>query len=314
MKGEDTRSAEPERGAEQAVTVDVVIVSHNNRDQLRLAAEPLASLPDVHVVVVDNASRDDSVSMLTDLPVETMELVHNSGFAHGCNRGWTAGSAPFVLFLNPDARLEATELRRLVGVLEREPSAGLVAPRIVDERGSTEFSIRRFPRLRSAYGQAFFLQRLFPRASWVDEVIRDPTAYERAAVVEWVSGACMLVRRDVLEKVGGWDEGFFLYCEDIDLCKRIREAGFDVRYEPSCVAVHLGGGSGSRPALLPTLAESGLRYARKHRTRSWQLLERIGFALGALTHVVVSQGGLAPRIGHARSFTVLASGKSPPRP
>jgi GT2 family glycosyltransferase len=124
----------------------------------------------------------------------------------------------------------------------------------------------------------------------------------------------MLVRRDVLEKVDGWDEGFFLYCEDIDLCKRIRDAGFDVRYEPSCVAVHLGGASGSRPALLPTLAESRLRYARKHRTRSWQVLERIGFALGALTHVVVSQGGLAPRVGHARSFTVLASGKSRPRP
>jgi GT2 family glycosyltransferase len=158
------------------------------------------------------------------------------------------------------------------------------------------------------------MQRLFPKASWVDEVIRDPAAYERPAVVEWISGACMLIRRDVLELVDGWDEGFFLYCEDIDLCKRIRDAGFEVRYEPSCVAVHQGGASGSRPALLPTLAASRLRYARKHRPPGWQILERIGFALGALTHVAISRGGLAPRIGHARSFTVLASGKSPPRP
>ena len=294
--------------------VDVVIVSYNSREHLRLAAEPFASHPDIHVVVVDNDSRDDSLSTLTELPVEMIALDHNNGFAYGCNRGWTAGSAPFVLFLNPDARLDPTELRRLVEVLEHEPRAGLAAPRIVDENGTTDFSIRRFPRLRSAYGQAFFMQRLFPKASWVDEVIRDPAAYERPAVVEWISGACMLIRRDVLEQVDGWDEGFFLYCEDIDLCKRIRDAGFEVRYEPSCVAVHQGGASGSRPALLPTLAASRLRYARKHRTPGWRILERIGFALGALTHVAVSKGGLAPRIGHARSFTVLASGKSPPRP
>jgi GT2 family glycosyltransferase len=148
----------------------------------------------------------------------------------------------------------------------------------------------------------------------VDEVVRDPVAYERPAVVEWVSGACMLVRRDLLKLVGGWDEGFFLYCEDIDLCKRIHDAGFEVRYEPTCVVVHTGGASGARSALLPTLAESRLRYARKHRNRWWRLLERIGFALGSFTHVVVSRGGLATRAGHARSLKVLASGKAPSRP
>jgi GT2 family glycosyltransferase len=314
VNAEDTRIAGPEQDTDKAVTVDVVIVSYNSHEHLREAAKPFTSQRDIHVVVVDNASIDGSLSALAGLPVETIPLDYNSGFAHGCNRGWTAGGAPYILFLNPDARLQAADLRRLVEVLEREPTAGVVAPRIVDEHNSIDFSIRRFPRLRSAYGQAFFLQRLFPTASWVDEVIRDPAAYERSSVVEWISGACMLVRREVLEQVGGWDEGFFLYCEDIDLCKRIRDAGFEVRYESGCVAVHRGGASGSRAALLPTLAESRLRYARKHRKRGWQLLERIGFALGALTHVVVSKGGLPPRLGHARAFTVLASGKSPPRP
>jgi GT2 family glycosyltransferase len=270
----------------------------------------------VHPIVADNASTDDGLEAIADLPVEILRLERNGGFARGCNAGWRAGDAPFVLFVNPDAALEESSLRRLVDVLEAQPRTGIVAPRILEADGSLDFSQRRFPRLRSTYANALFLHRLFSRAVWASELVRDPAAYEQPGAPEWVSGACMLVRRRVLELLDGWDEGFFLYCEDKDLCKRARDAGHDVRFEPGAVAVHVGGASAPRASLFPVLTASRIRYARKHRGRVAAALERGGIALGALTHIVVSRGGRAARAGHARSLLVASRGLEavpPPR-
>jgi GT2 family glycosyltransferase len=214
-----------------------------------------------------------------------------------------------VLFLNPDARIDVQALDRLVAVLEREPRAGLVAPRIVGEHGEVHHSLRRFPRLRSTYAQALFVHKLAPTASWADEIIRDEGHYERPGPQEWVSGACMLVRRDVLERLGGWDEGFFLYCEDIDLCRRIRDLGLEVLYEPRATARHVGGGSAPRTATLPVLAASRVRYARLHQARHVAFAERLGIALEALTRVVAGRGGGPARAGHARSLRVALTSR-----
>jgi hypothetical protein len=264
----------------------------------------------LHVIVVDNASSDDSLGSVRDLPAELVALDENGGFAHGCNEGWRRGGAPYVLFLNPDARIEPAGLARLVKVLEGNERAGLVAPRLVNDHGGLEYSQRRFPRLRSTYSRALFLHRLFPMSSWSDEVVRNPERYEEPGSTEWVAGACVLVRRDVLERIGGWDESFFLYCEDIDLCKRIQTAGFEVRYEPSAVAVHIGGMSAPRFGLYPTLAASQIRYARKHRSRPAVLMERAGLGLSALTHLALGRGGKAARAGHARSLKFLVAGRA----
>jgi hypothetical protein len=289
--------------------VDVVVVSFNSRPSLRACVEPLAGLDGVRVIVVDNASTDGSLDALAALPVTTLRLDRNGGFAVGCNRGWRAGDAPFVLFLNPDARIDEGSLRCLVRALDAAPAVGASAPKIVHADGSLDFSQRRFPRLRSTYAAAFFLHRLFPRAGWADEVVRDQEAYAVERSPDWVSGACILVRRNALEELGGLDEGFFLYCEDKDLCWRLRRAGYDVRYEPRAVCVHEGGVSGSRSALLPVLAASRLQFARKHGGRAVALLERIGVGLYALLRVLLSRGGLAARAGHARAFWVAVWGR-----
>src|SRR5207248_7791719 len=159
----------------------------------------------------------------------------------------------------------------------------------------------RFPALRSAFAQALFLHRLFPRAGWSDEVVRDPAAYEEPTSADWLSGACLLVRRALLEQIGGWDDSFFLYSEDTDLCRRAWNAGFDVRYAPTAVATHVGGQSSPRAGLLPMHAESRVRYAEKHETTSRAFGQRIGVALSALSHLAV---GRTPgtRAGHARAF------------
>jgi hypothetical protein len=282
--------------------VDVVVVSYNSHGDLRECVEPLAAVENVHVIVVDNASTDGSLEVIADLPITGIARRQNGGFGAGCNTGWRAGRAPYVLLLNPDARIDVDSLGRLVTVLEAAPGAGAIAPRITHIDGKLDYSQRRFPRLRSTYARALFLHRLFPTSPWVDEVVRDTAAYAKPGSPDWVSGACILVRRSVLEQLDGFDEGFFMYCEDIDLCRRLRDAGHELLYEPAATVVHEGGASAPRASLLPVLAASRLLYAAKHGSAPAALLERFGIALEGLTHVVVSRGGRAMRAGHARAF------------
>jgi len=284
--------------------VDVVVVSYNSRPCLRSCVQPLAGSAVARVIVVDNASADGSLEALDGLDVVAIAERENRGFAYGCNVGAAAGSAPYVLLLNPDASLGETALRQLVGRLEVEPQAGAVAPRITEQDGTLDHSLRRFPRLRSAFAQALFLHRLFPRASWSDSVVRDEAVYRAAGTAEWVSGACILLRRSALEAIGGLDEGFFLYSEDVDLCKRLWDAGYEVRYEPAAACMHAGGQSAPRASLYPVLAESRLRYARKHQTRAGAAAMRVAVALGAATHVLVAKGGLESRRGHLAALRV----------
>jgi N-acetylglucosaminyl-diphospho-decaprenol L-rhamnosyltransferase len=269
--------------------------------------EPLLAAPSTNVIVVDNASPDASLEAVRDLPLTAIQLSHNGGFAHGVNAGWRAGSSPYVLLLNPDARIDGPSIEALVLALEEDPRLGAAAPRIVDEDGSLDYSQRRFPRLRSTYARAFFLHRLFPSAPWTDELVRDEEAYARRGSPDWVSGACVLLRRKALEELDGLDEGFFMYGEDIDLCRRLRAAGFELLYEPAALVHHEGGASAPRAHLLPVLAASRIRYATKHRSRAGALLERIGVALEAATHVAVARGGIAARAGHARALRLAVT-------
>jgi GT2 family glycosyltransferase len=284
------------------VSVDVVVVSYNSRDRLRRCVEPLTGMQEVQPIVVDNASPDGSLDVVRDLPVRAIQLPENRGFAAGTNAGWKAGSSPHVLLLNPDASIDAESLRRLVAVLDADGRVGAAAPRIHRPDGTLEPSLRRFPTVRSTYARALFLHRLFPDAAWANELVRDREAYGRPGSPDWASGACLLIRREVLERLGGLDEDFFMYCEDKDLCRRMRNFGFDVRFEPGALAVHEGGASAPRPSLLRVLAESRARYASKHFGRVRALLERGGIALTAATHTIVSRGGWPQRRGHAASF------------
>ena len=288
-------------------SVDVVVVSYNSSGELRGCVEPLASLESVHVVVVDNASSDRSLETVADLSVERVALAENGGFGHGCNVGWRKGSAPYVLFLNPDARIDRPSLERMTIVLDSNPTVGAIAPRITHADGTLDFSQRRYPRLRSTYARALFLHRVFPNASWADELVRDPAAYTSPGSPDWVSGACILVRRSVLEEIDGFDEGFFMYCEDIDLCRRIRSAGHEVLFEPEAHVEHLGGASAPRTGLLPVLAASRIRYAQKHRSAAGAFLERVGVGIEATTHLVISKGGMPARKGHAQALRIAVS-------
>jgi N-acetylglucosaminyl-diphospho-decaprenol L-rhamnosyltransferase len=266
----------------------------------------------MRVIVVDNASEDGVLKTVDDAPIHVLKQPDNRGFAYGCNVGWRAGSARYVLLLNPDAVIDPPSVERLVDVLEREGNVGICAPLIRAADGSLEFSQRRFPTVRATFAQALFAHRLFPRAEWSDQLIRDARAYEVGGAPPWVSGACMLVRRTALETLCGLDEGFFLYGEDADLCRRMRDAGWDVRFEPTASVVHIGGASAPRDDLLPVLAASRLRFARKHCDRRTAALVRAGIALSALTHAAFTTKGRSARRGHlaALAYTVSPQGST----
>jgi N-acetylglucosaminyl-diphospho-decaprenol L-rhamnosyltransferase len=280
--------------------VDVVVVAYNSSATLRNCVQELADVPELHVFVVDNASADDSAASVRDLNVTLIEADTNNGFGAGCNLGAAAGRSPFILFLNPDARIDANAVQLLAHTAAVD-RVGAAAPRIVSSTGDLEHSQRRFPSLASTYAQGLFLHRILPRASWTDEVVRDDASYEHPQSPDWVSGACVLVRRTVFEQIEGWDESFFLYSEDTDLCRRIRNAGYDVRYEPRGTATHIGGQSSPRASLLPQLAQSRIHYADKHAPTAIALLQRAGIALSSLTHVVAARSS-AQRRGHAHAF------------
>lgn len=294
--------------------IDVVIVSYNSEQALVRCVSRLAKADGVHITVVDNASQDGTLEVLSGLPVTTIALDWNSGFAHGCNTGWRRGASSYVLFLNPDAAIDTGSLAKLAEVLDMDPSVGIVAPRIVYDSGALSPSLRRYPILRRSFAQALFLHRLAPSATWANEIVSDPAVYEHAASPDWVSGACILIRRSLLEKLDGFDERFFLYSEDVDLCLRVRQLGADIRYEPRASCIHTGGASAPQAAMLPVLAAARIRFARKHRGIAGALLERAAVGLSAATHIFLGAGGLRARTGHVRALgAALSPARQPSR-
>lgn len=270
-----------------APDVDVVVVAYNSRQTLRACVEPLVGLESARVTVVDNDSPDDSAAAVADLDVQVIRAPRNGGFAYGCNLGIAAGSAEFVLLLNPDATIDAASLAVLVQRLRSDAQLGGVGPRTIDDSGRLAFTQRRFPRLRSTYAQGLFLHRAAPGASWSDDAIRDPHAYEQPGSPDWISGCCVLLRREAVDAVGGLDEGFFLFAEETDLFRRLTAAGWRAGFEPRAAACHAGDGSGSPDATEHFRTYSRVRYARKHHGRAVALFEATGLALGGLAHAAV---------------------------
>lgn len=285
--------------------VDTVIVSYKSRATLLAGIEPLLAMPGVTVTVVDNASPDGSLEVLDGLPVRAIQSGRNGGFGFGCNLGMAAGDAPYVLFLNPDARIEREDLDRLVAVLDAETSVALVGPRLLDGTGALIPNLRTAQRARSIWAQALFAHRALPRARWANELDREAAAHDVAAYPEWVSGACMLGRREMLERIGGFDEGFFLYGEDMDLCARLRAAGGRVRYEPGATVRHIEGQSAPRASLFPVLARSRARYAGKHSGPLVARLAQAGIAAEALTHVIANVRRPANARGHIAALRAM---------
>ncbi len=224
----------------------------------------------------------------------------NGGFAYGCNLGAARGIAPYLMFLNPTPGSTRSRSRRWSRCCATTRPSGW-SGRALDGDGSLEWSLRRYPRLRSTYAQALFLHRVWPAARWIDELIRDEAAYLPPGNAGVAVRACMLIRRDVFEAIGGWDEDFFLYAEDIDICRRVWLSGHSVRFEPaprSTTSVAPRPRSERRRRLRPAAASSTPASTAPRTAR----LETFGVALGEATHALTRRLAPAPRRGrHGRA-------------
>ncbi|GAC1457863.1 MAG: glycosyltransferase family 2 protein [Gemmatimonadaceae bacterium] len=256
-------------------TVAVVLVNFNSGAHLSSA---LAALPDglggilSEVVVVDNGSSDLS-EQAADLAGGVRLLRQaNVGFGAGVNAGIAVTSAPFVLILNPDCRLEPGTVPRLLQEMQRHQACAVIGPRILDPSGTLQASARGDPNLLTGmFGRTSLLSRFFPSLPVVRHNLASLALQQSGEVtraVDWVSGACMLARRDALASVGGFDEAYFLYWEDADLCRRLRNAGWETRYTMEASVVHDVGQSSRNARRLANreFHKSAYRYYVTHVT------------------------------------------------
>ncbi|MDQ4088914.1 MAG: glycosyltransferase family 2 protein [Actinomycetota bacterium] len=231
-------------------SVSAVIVSYNSAAYLPDCLRSLRSEGVSSVVVVDNASSDGSVAVVqADDPAATvLETGANLGFGTAANQGVAATAGEYVLILNPDTVVEPGTVKALADALDRDPDLAVVGPRIENLDGTLYPSVRRFPNLTVAFGHAF-LGLVWPANPFTRRYRMLDWDHDRAAAdVDWVGGACFLARRTAFEMVGGFDEAYFMYVEDVDLCWRLGQAGWRVGYEPGGRVVHaLGGSSRSVP-------------------------------------------------------------------
>jgi N-acetylglucosaminyl-diphospho-decaprenol L-rhamnosyltransferase len=268
--------------------LSIVIVNWNVRELLRRCLVSIAGSDDLfvtglvtlrystsswlaEVIVVDNASADGSRAMLAqDFPwVKMIANRENLGFTRANNQGLAASRGRYLLFLNPDTELTPAALDLLLDYAEAHPQVGVIGPQLRYGDGSLQSSRRRFPTLSTFFLESTVVQRWWPR----NRVLARYYMLERpdgaTSQVDWVVGACMLVRRAVLEQIGGFDEGFFMYSEELDLCHRAVDAGWQVVYMPNAVVIHYEGKSSEQVVAARHIRFYGsrVRYVRKYHGR-----------------------------------------------
>ncbi len=268
------------------VDVAIVVVTHNSAADLprllgSLDADEARNT--FEVIVVDNASSDDTVDIARAAGVRCVAQGENSGYAAGINAGVRAcRKHAALLVLNPDVVLEPDCMGKLLDAFA-DPRVGVVVPQLIDACGRCSPSLRREPTLLRALGDALFGGKFRARPSFLSEIVWDNSAYRSDRTVDWATGAVVLISARCEAALGRWDESFFLYSEEIDYCARARAAGFHVRFVPDAIARHSEGGSGGRAdVLIALMAINRVRYFERRHARAAAAVFRALVALHEL--------------------------------
>lgn len=269
----------------------------------------------IEVIVVDNYSQiDESVAVVRrDFPrIHLIAHDKNCGFSAGNNIGWKASRGRHVLFLNPDTIVHEGAFDILTDYLDAHPKTGGCGPKMLYPDGRLQASCRAFPSIGAGFFRNTILGRIFPNNPWTRSYLMLGFEHDREAEVDWLSGSALCVRREALEQIGGWDEDFFMYCEDVDLCYRLKEKGWLRVYVPDAIITHRIGGSSdwAQGAMIRQHHGSMLLFYRKHYARGSGLLllplAAAGIAVRALGAVVklyrnyLKNGVPIPKRGHRR--------------
>jgi len=251
------------------VALSVVVVSWNVRDLLRRCLQSLRSGVQHEIVVVDNNSTDGSAEMVrAEFPdVQLIANAENRGFPAANNQGIAVTRGRYVLLLNPDTEVVGDALATMVAYADAHPDVGVVGPRLLNPDGSVQSSRRRFPTLMTALFESTWLQSYAPRRLLERYYVLDRPG-DAVQDVDWVYGAALMARREAVRQVGMMDEGFFMYSEEMDWCRRFRDAGWRVVYLPTARIVHYGGRSSEQVVAARHIhfQTSKVRYFRKHHS------------------------------------------------
>jgi GT2 family glycosyltransferase len=284
--------------------VSIIIVNFNAGNRLTdCVGSILDSRSPAQIIVVDNASEDDSIQRLEARHdgLETLHIVRNTanlGFAKACNIGTRMAACPYILYLNPDCIIDGRTLPALVSGLKKRPDAGMAGGMLINPDGTEQAGGRRavptpwraLVRLSGLYRLKNRHPRIFEDFLQHDEMVPDGDLE-----VEATSGACMMVPRKVIRDVGGFDEGYFLHVEDLDLCMRVREKGWKIIFVPGAKVVHVKGVCGrDRPIFVEWHKHRGLmRFYRKFFRDRCRGALMVALAAGVWGHFLALAGYLA---------------------
>jgi N-acetylglucosaminyl-diphospho-decaprenol L-rhamnosyltransferase len=243
------------------MTASVVVVTYNALPWIERCLE---SVRGRETIVVDHGSTDGTVEAVQRrFPDALLLRRENRGYGAGLNAGLRAASNDLVLLLNSDAWAEGDALDRLLEFAEAHPRTGLVGPRALNPDGTRQLTVRAFPTLWRLATEYLFLRKLAPRSRALNSFYAGGLDLSRAQKVDWVMGFAMLVRREAVDAVGGFDEEFFMFSEETDLCRRLWDAGWEVWYDPAAEFTHVAGAThGGR--MFDENVRGHLRYLAKH--------------------------------------------------
>lgn len=250
--------------------LSIIIVSWNVRDLLAACLRTIQANTgalDIEIIVVDSASTDGTPALLREqFPmVRLLAQTENVGFTRGNNIGLKAATGQYILLLNPDTEIVGDALATMVNYLEAHPETAIVGPHTLNSDGTTQSSKRRFPTLLTGIFESTHLQPLAPRRL-LDRFYAKDVPDNAIASVDWVQGSAILFRREVYDRIGGLDEGYVMYSEEVDWCKRAHDAGFQLVYLGSAAIIHHGGKSTEQASARTHIyfQQSKIRYFRKH--------------------------------------------------
>ena len=293
------------------------LLARNIRHLLRAG-----SVGPLEIIVVDNGSTDASLAEIEALQTGETSLRilrngRNLGFAAACNRGARLAAGDHLLFLNPDCAVGPDTIAVTLQALADSPEAGMAGCLILNQDGTEQRGCRRrIPDPKRSLYHLTGLSRLAPERFRGFNDTGAPLP-DQPRAVEAISGAFMLMTRQAFEAVGGWDDGYFLHCEDLDLCQRLRDQGYDILFVPAARAVHVKGGSSKgRPIRVEWHKHRGMwRFYRKFQAGRNGILFNALIGTGIAAHFLLKAGRLAPRaLRGALTRGEALGGALPPAP
>lgn len=288
--------------------ISIIILSYNTKDLILRCIESIVKQyqkelekKEVEIIIVDNSSADDSVPAITILPLRNFSIKlilnkENVGFAKGCNIGARVAKGKYLLFLNSDTEVLDRGFISMAEFLDKNPRAGILGGRLEDIDGSSQPSVGKFYNLGNLAIMLLGLERFgFLRSS-----------PNKIAKVDWVSGACMMIRSDIFEKLSGFDEVFFMYIEDMEICYRAQKLGFLTYFYSNIKLKHKSLGSSNRTFAIINIYKGILYFYSKHRTSFEYNLAKALLVIKAKTLILIGfsifNKGLVKRYREAIKF------------